>query len=391
MTLEPSLLLREEYQDNIFLTAEDEQEEWITEVTPELHWLIDTTALTADLAYKMVFRFYANESNRDETAIRDVQRFLGRATLFPNRDFSIGIFDEFSRVVIDERLPNSESNPFVNRVNRNLLEVNPRYRQRLGKTVEAGLGYRYSNLYYDSEGGDDSQSHRGDADLAKDFSSRLRLTAGYGFERFTADDSDDYDRQDAKVGFRFQSSSRLTLGGTGGMGWIDFADGDSESSVIGDLWGEYQLTPRLSFRLEYAQDFTNSVDEGLVEDRSAQARLTHAGNRSRNELRVFAREAKYLEVDREDRSAGVAASTAIPLGQRVELGLNGMVTSFRFSDSLASPTDEDVIQAGVGTQLSYRFRIVTLAVGYRYEDRDSEVDANDYRNNLVFAEVRATF
>jgi uncharacterized protein (PEP-CTERM system associated) len=98
-----------------------------------------------------------------------------------------------------------------------------------------------------------------------------------------------------------------------------------------------------------------------------------------------------LEVDRQDRSAGVAVSTAIPLGQRVELGLNGMVTSFRFSDSLASPTDEDFIQAGVGTQLSYRFRIVTMAVGYRYEDRDSEVDANDYRNNLVFAEVRATF
>jgi uncharacterized protein (PEP-CTERM system associated) len=175
------------------------------------------------------------------------------------------------------------------------------------------------------------------------------------------------------------------------MGWIEFADGDSESSVIGDLWGEYQLTPRLSFRLEYAQDFTNSVDEGLVEDRSAQARLTHTGNRTRNDLRIFAREAKYLEVDREDRSAGVAASTAIPLGQRVELGLNGMVTAYRYSDSLASQTDEDVIQEGVGTQLSYRFRNVTLAVGYRYEDRDSEVDANDYRNNLVFAEVRATF
>jgi len=397
MTLDTGLLLRGEYHDNIFLDPVQEQEEMITLVAPELHWLLDTPELAADLAYRLEFRYYANDSSADQTAIDEAQRLLANATLFPRRDLTIGILDEYSRVIIDERRPTSEANPFVNRADRNLLEVNPRYRMHPWRTLEAGFGYRYRNLTYanqdqaNAEAADDSQSHRLDADLAKQVSQRLRLTAGTGFERFRSDDSGDYDRQDVRLGFHARTSPELTLGGSAGVVWLDFSDRDSTSSSLGELWGEYQWTSRWISRLEFAQDFTDSVDQGVIEDRSAQARLTHADSRNRHELRLFIREARYQEVARKDRSAGVAVSTSRSLGQQLELTLDGFLTSYRFTGNTIGPDNEDVVQVGAGGRLAYRLRIVTAAIGYRYEERESEIDSNDYRNNLIFAEVRADF
>ncbi len=386
VSVEPHLLLRAEYDDNVFLDPSDEQDDLITVAAPGLRLGFDSNYLNADLDYSLEFRFYRDNTAEDETSLRDTQRALAHATVLPGRDFTVDFTDEYSRVVIDERRPVSEANAFVNKTNRNLFVFNPRYRLRRFKTFEAGLGYTYRNLYYDAEAGDDSQSHRLDADVLKKISSRLSLTARYGIELFNAEDADDYQRQDALAGFQALLSSRLKIGGEGGFGWIDLRDDDRTTSALWNVWLQYQLSQRLQLGLDYARDFADSVNEGLVKNQSASAALTYKTDPATSTLRVFAQEAKYQEIDRQDRSAGVSLTAGIPLGKRFDLGLSGYVTYYDFL-----PEEEDVIRWGAGPSLGYRFRIATFRLGYNYEESDSDIDRNDYRSNIFFAQVSSQF
>lgn len=390
LTLTPSLLLLEEYESNIFLEPPGrEVEDFVTTIMPGIQLVSDSKTLQADLDYRLQFRWYLDDSGRDQTSLRDVQRLQLNATLYPERDLSLRLSDIYQPVVIDERRPTSEANPFVNKVNRNLLEINPEYRLRRFKRFEPGLSYRYRNLYYAGGEGDDAESHRLDGDVVYRQSAHLRLLARYGVESFSSDDANDYDRQDLTVGFEAEPGPALSLAVEVGQGWVEPERAESSSALLVDSWLKLQLSPKLAARFDYRRQFQDSVTNGLVEDQYAAGSLSYASPRSSAALTLFAGLADYQELVREDRSAGLRLSFELSPWRRVALGAAGYRTWFGFE--AAGGFVEDVIRSGADGWITCRLRRLTLRTGYRFEENESELDLNDYRNHVAYLEASLRF
>ena len=100
LRITPSIGIREEYNDNIFLTPSDEEDDFITSVNPAINLTYNTGLLTLSLDYGLNLDFYMH--NSEENKIRQFGRL--ESTISPYRDiFFIRISDVFERVSIDER------------------------------------------------------------------------------------------------------------------------------------------------------------------------------------------------------------------------------------------------------------------------------------------------
>jgi hypothetical protein len=385
LSLTPELQVLEEYDSNIFLDPDHEVDDFVTTVTPGIRLTTDNKSLQADLDYRLQFRLYQDATGQDQTALQDVQRLHGQATLFPEGDFSLGLIDDYAPVVIDERRPSSENNPVVNKTTRNLFEVNPRYRLRRFKRIEPGLSYRYRKVDYTGGEGDDSDSHRVDTDVLFRQSEHLRYTLRYGFEQFNSQTANDYDRHDLKLGLEAEPVPQLSLGAEAGPGWIERNHADDSSSLLVRSWLKLKVSPKATAKFDYSQDFVDSVDNGLVREQRAATGLSYAAGRFAGDVSVYASRSDYRDISREDRSAGGRLEMNLSLDRRYSLGSSGYLTWFGFEE--VSGSVEDVIRTGANAWVSCRLRYLDLRAGYRYEENDSELDRNDYLSQVVYAEA----
>jgi len=391
VNVESRLLLREEYDSNIFLEPKDEQSDLVSILVPGIKLGLDSKTLKADLDYGLEFRIYRDNTQINQTSLRDAQRILGTATILPGRDFNIGLIDEYSRVVIDERQPVSEGNAFVNRATRNRFEVNPNYHLRRFQTWDIGLGYLYRNINYQQNSGNNSFSHRFDFSLVKEFSDHVRMNGKYGLEFLNESDTENYTRQDYTVGIEDRLSSRLALGVEGGVASLDFDQQDDNSGPLWNVWCSIQLAPRLSTDIKYLRNFSNSVNQGVFESQTGNLTITYAGRLANSALQFFTTKSEYLGTAREDRSSGISLNTSLSLSNHVDVGVSGDLSYHEFIRVMPTDFTEDVVRWGAGCSLGYRMRVGTARIGYNYVSSDSELDANDYLDHLIFAEFAMVF
>lgn len=376
----PSLTLREEYNDNIFL-EKDAKEDFITTVAPYLSVFLDRRSIDLKATYGFEFRLYRNQSELDETEPGDAQRARLNADLFPDRDFTVNVLDEFLRVVVDERRPSIEENVVVNRTNYNIFRVNPRYRYRRWKTFTPTLSYEYENRNYEGDMGDDSERQGAGLELEKRFSERLRVTTGYNYSIFNSDTEDDYRRDDVHAGFVYRPGSKLTLNTRGGVAIVDRNEGGEDTERLLSVTADYAQTEEIHLKLAYDETVYDSVDSGLVLGRTASATLEHH-RRLATDVTLTAREVDYLDTDRDDRSLGAAVQTTLPLSNRISIRVRPYTTWFEFR-----PEEDHVVRYGVGISIQKEFKYGYLRLGYDHHASENDKLFNDYRNNIVFLEA----
>jgi hypothetical protein len=388
--LEPRLVVREEFTDNLYLDDADEESDFITTVAPGVLLSYDARLLDLELDYSLHFLQYLHHDEEDETRLKDTQRVRFQGELLPDQDFSLSVVDEYQRVTIDSRRQVDDDNPFVNKSNRNRLVVNPEYRCRRLATFVPVVGYRYERLDYDEPEGDDSERHDFYADLEKELNPKMTVTLGYLYGIYQAqgdldDEEEDYRRQDLTSRFDYQFSPAFTLHAGVGSAWIDYKERSDEQALTWDVALDWQPGSRWQAGLAYSEDFAVSVNEGLSRNRRAEARLSHL-ERIPWELRLYAEKQNYRTEDREDRAVGLNARVSVPLHGRLSLDLTGEGSLWRFL-----PEDEDVFRCGAGLALSYRIRFGLLSVGYRFRESNSDLDENDYQSNLAYVQLSLTF
>lgn len=383
--VEASLGVREEYDDNIFLTSVDEESDFITTVNPGLALNWETRHFTLGLDYGFEFLFYRDHSEFDETSVGDTQRAKVEAEILPEKNFSLRILDEYKRVPIDLRRPSVESNPIVNKTNVNRFLLNPTY--RLGKlpALQATLGYQYEKFSYDSPEGDDNDNHVLSLALARQMTDRLTMTMNAAQYFYQADNDDDFRRQSLQAGFVFKVGPRLTLRGDGGATRIDFKERDDETTGIWSAGADLQASSRLKVGLAFSEDFSVLVDDGLSKTRLAELTVAHVG-KVRTDFSLFAREEDFRSVDRKDREAGGALVLRMPLRKRLDLRLHGRHSRLEFL-----PEDADVRRTSVGTALEYRRGRLTVALGYDHHESKADNDFDEYRNNVIYLTAKVTF
>ncbi len=384
--IKPRLTVREEYNDNIFLDSFAEESDYITTAFPAVTLLFDSNYLDLDLDYGLLFLFYLDHSELDETDPGDTQRATMKADILPDRDFTVTVLDEFKQISIDQRRAVVEENSFVNKSNLNRLWINPRYRFRAIKTFEATLGYEYEKLAYDSPEGDDSERNTASLNLQKDlWSNRVTLSTGYTYLQHSAKTTEDYRRQDVYVEGIYRINPNLTLTGDIGLTRVDFETGEEFIIKTGQVGFEVELTSRLKGSASYAEDYNVSVNEGSYKSQTATAALSYVDTFS-VVLTVLGDRDRYTTDVREDRSAGGSLVLRRPLGKRFDVSLLGDWTYFKFL-----PENEIVHRYGGGASLDWELKYVRLGLGYRYRVNDSDIDANDYWNNIAFLEAGVEF
>lgn len=402
--IHPRLFVRQEYNDNVFLSRWSEREgDFITTVEPGVSALWERRLVRLDLDYALRFRKYAEFTERDETRLRDTQRARAKAELFHGRPFTLTVLDEYSRVTVDTRGPVVDENPFVNRTNRNRLTVSPRYLFER-RTWSAAAGYEYENLWYDAEAGDDSQAHRLTLDLTRALSPRMILFGALAGENRRFDNRQDYLRGDATAGATWKPSPRLALTARGGFAWIDFEEDaivlppvdfiglepepfieatpqNERRTATWTLSGTWQMRPAVALSASYSETVDLSVHRGLFERRAAEAAVAWDW-RLPVTFRLYAREDDYIDTNRLDRAAGADLGIGVPLGRTLALAFNANVERLAFQ-----PGDEDAWRARGTAALNYTGRYFTGTVGYNVAGQNSDVDENNYLNNILY--VRA--
>jgi len=383
--LTPSISLREEYDDNIFLTADNEEDDFITTITPGISLGYDTERLKLSLDYRFIAWFYMHHSSENEIS-HNVQL---DSTLTVLRDFLfLKVTDAYSRVTIDQRRQVVQDNRFVNTTDSNHFSVNPYLEYPLSGTLKVKTGYTYENIWYKSDEGDDEESHLMTAGVIKEFSPKFTTSLFYTYSIHnlkTGGDLNDYDRQDVTFGANYQLTQKLSLNGSFGHAWLNYKEGDNHDSDTWDANAQYQITESVSFQIGYAQNFATSVDAGVSENETIFASLTRHGTVSLS-LRAFKQDSTYIDQDREDKTTGITASASYPITPNLTGRVSGLYTYNKFL-----PEEEKVNRYGAGISFDYALRLMTISLGYSYDLNNSNIEINDYRNNRAWVQARITF
>lgn len=397
LKLTPSISIREEYNDNIFLTPNNEEDDFITSIYPAINLTYDTNLLNLSLDYGFNFRLYMHHSDQNETDLTNTQRAKLETTVSPYRNiFFVKVFDEYKRVTIDERRQVAIDNNFVNMTDSNRFLINPYLEYPLSGTLKTRIGYSYENIWYKAKEGDDAENHLGTVSLIKEISPKITTSLSYNYllhrpketeDKETEDkETEDYDRQDAILGINYQFSPKLTLNGEIGQTWFDFEKSEDRNTAIWNIQANYLLSEFITLSAVYSTSFLDSVNLGTYKSKKTAGTLSYNG-KIPIKLTVFKSIGTYTSVDREDRSSGINIDSSIPIPITPELSgtLTGSYSSFTFL-----PQDEKVKRYRLGLSFGYALRITTVTFGYTHNWNNSTVDENDYKNNIIWAQARFT-
>lgn len=380
MEIHPRLSLEQEYNDNIDLTADNEEEDWITTVEPGINLLYNNRSLEATIDYALRYRFYKDNDDENLDEFKDVQRADASVLLFPGRPFTLRASESITREALDERDDN-EFNDSVNRTTVYRTLVSPEYNWRLTPTFSLVFGYDYDRVDYVEAAGDDSEEHRGRLSLVKILSAQTEIFARYAYTAHLADaDIDDFDRQDMTLGVTHKLGARTTLSLEAGYADIEYdnapADDTDSPTYLADL--AYRLTEAVTLSLGYAQDFTVSAEDGLIKDRELSLGLDYDRETITAAAQLFWNQADYVRLEREDKVYGVRFDFSRQLARAITTGFDIEYERGEYED----PT-EDVDRFTAGVRLGYEYRRFLASLGYRYRINESDLDSNDYTNNIV--------
>lgn len=386
----PSVSVREEYNDNIYLTRSRREEDFITTITPAINLRYKSNLLDLSLDYGLNFRFYANNSKEDETNLNQTQRAKLDNT-FSYRDIVfLKVSDTYARVPIETRKQVGIDNFIPNMTDSNDLVINPYIKYPLGGTTWLNAGYRYQNLWYKEKEGDDYDSHIFNAGLTKELTSKISTFVSYDYEMRRAEVSEDYDRQSANVGLNYQITPKLSVNGSMGRTWFDYDERKDLNSNIWDARAKYQLTPSISLSVGHSLGFTNSVNLGTYKTERTDGSIHYAGQIPLD-LTVFQSTGKYNEIARKDETTGVTVGAGLPISPRLNARLTGTLATSEHSVPDEAVTKEDIDRYSVGLSLAYEMKITTLSIGYTWNWNDSTINNNDYKNNIVWVQARFAF
>jgi hypothetical protein len=386
----PSISIREEYNDNIFLTSSDEESDFITTINPAINFTYRTRIITLSLDYGLHFRFYADNSDENETSLSGTQRLNLDTTLSLYKDiFFVRISDVYERVSIDEREQVAFDNYFVNLTDSNTFSINPYIEYPLAPTVRATAGYRYTNTWYRDDEANDSENQSVYLNITKEFTPNLNATLSYNYYDHQTDDGiedQDRTRHSANVGANYQISPRLNISGSIGHTWVDYEDSDNDNSPEWNARANYLLTELISLSAFYSQSYGDSVNEGPFVEERIGGTFSYNGRVPIN-ITVHNTESDYELIDRRDKSTGVIIDSTIPIPITPKLSgtLSGKYSSFEFL-----PEDEEVDRYSVRLSFNYQLRITTINLGYTFNYSDSNINGNDYKNNIVWIQARFT-
>lgn len=377
----PYLTVEEEYNDNIFLEASNENEDWITTLEPGLNLTYNNRSVDASVNYSLRYRFYKNNNDENTDSFRDAQRADASVLFFSGRPFTLLITESISSEALDSRDQGADYNELVNRSTVYRTSIAPEYRLQLVPTFSMVFGYTYDRADYVDSRGTDWNEHNGHISLVKQLAAGSEL---YGRGEYIIHQSDnvvdEFDRVNYVLGLTQQVSSRVTGTLEGGYTQIDYDTGYDTDSWIWSVDVNYHYSEPVTFSLGYSQNFESTALDGLTKLREATLSANYQKETTTASVELFGNYSDYVRQNRDDKAAGIRADWSRPLGRALATHLDAEYEHAKYTD--IGP-DEDVDRFTVGASLDYTYRRFVASLGYRFRINDSDINDNDYTNNVV--------
>ncbi len=400
LTITPSVSVKEEYNDNIFLESSDEEDDFITTIIPNI--VIEYSpnkSFDLSLDYGLHYRFYRRHSYLDDTSLKETQNIDFQAQARPSSRFIIDISDVYERILIDIKERVAEENVFFNMTQRNTFSVSPHMLIPLTSTVSTTVGYRYSNIWHepvfseDVEELVDSDNHTAFLTLNKKFPLRINGALKYNYIAYRPDlgdeedEIDKYDRHEGSVVIAYQIKPNFEVSGEIGESWFDYTRNDNTHISFWNIGTDYSKADT-KLGVSYGYSFGDSSTVGVFKRRRFDL-LFETGKVLRLTINPSRSTDTYLNIDRKDKSTGVAMSISRPLTKNLDVLLNGLWEKQKF---LPEPEDEEVRITSIGGRFDYNVsRSITTSFGYRYSNRDSNIEEEDFHNNIVWLQAKVNF
>lgn len=374
----PYLTLGEEYNDNINLSASNEEEDWITTIEPGIHLTYDNRSVAATVDYALRYRLYKNNDQDNLDRFKDVQQANATALFFGGRPFTVRVSEMISRVALDTRDDNLYSD--ADRSTLYHLMVSPEYNWRLTPTFSMVFGYGYDRLDYVEPAGNDSEEHTGRVSLVKTLSADAEVFARYAYRVHQSNDEEDYDRQDYTLGLTYQLGARTTASVEGGYSTVEYDSGFDTDTTTWLVNLSYRLSEALTYSLTYSQDFTLTALDGLTETQEATLSAVYQKESLTASAGVFWNQSDYVRENRNDEAVGVRCDLSKPLARNLTAHLDAEYEAAQYDDVII---DEDVNRLTLGASLDYLYRRFLASLGYRYRINESDINTRDYTNNIL--------
>ena len=387
LEVHPSLTFEEKYTDNLFLTHDNEVEDWITTIEPGISFSLTNRVADLTLDYSYRLTFYKNNDDLDSSDFEGGQRSTVATTFFKDHPFTLGVSGSISRETLDERENNNEENELVNKSTVYSLSVNPQYRLRLSESTSVVFGYIYDRTDHEDPRGSDYQQHTGRLSLVKQLSTNTEISANYSYMVHQSSDDDEYDQQRYTLGLNQQLGPRTTIALQGGISTIEYENGQNEETINWLVDVSYQLTAPVTLSLRYSQDFANASTEGLTENRDAVFAINYQKESLTANTDVYWSVSDYVLTSRKDESYGTRFSLSFPLSRALSTRFTAGYEKSKYDDVV----DEEVDHYNAGTSLDYKFSRFLTSLTYSYRLNDADIDASDYTNNTVTLRVTVRF
>ena len=365
--LTPSLTVRGEYNDNIFGSADDEESDFITTISPGLELIQRTQRLDLRAAAKVSPFFYADNSDWNDVD----QNYRG----------SVGY-----RISELTRINANAGYDISNRPDRELETTGLVYSNDRRNRQDYGLGFdhtlsektamAFSLRYMQDNWDDDVDSDRQDLDMysavlqfTHDLSQWLHSTIGrinFGFTRYEYDASD-INYYFTTIGFQHHFSETVNL-------IVDLGARYTKS--------DYSRPQLVSLEMQMVE--TSDEDFGGV----GKAILEMRGELTRGSIQISHDVAPGGSSGSTVQRSEAVLNLRRRLTERSALSIAaGYYKNKADRDEFSSDeTDEDTLFFRTGFRWEFYQKCI-LEAGYSFSDRDDRVDDETTRRNLVYLQV----
>lgn len=386
-----NLSLTEEYNDNIYLDNENEEEDFITIITPgiqtSLNW--QRTGLTA--AYDLGYSIYNDHSEND--SFRHHGNLGWWWNVFQNTRFSLS--DTYIKSEDISDMPDSESETgrregfYSNSTQMNLVH-------RFGENRSVSTGYVYEIFNYDDDQSEDHKSHVASMDTTYFFSPHIGLDTHVVYTKGLYEESQDYDEWVASLRLMRNISRRLQLNGSYTHTIMTREGVGSEN--------DYQIyNPSVGFSYILGEEGTIGLNIGYffqdIDSQENESGLTVDGNVGQSwrfKQGTFRLSGSSGYENSQLNSENLGFTVFYGAESRLDYQLSRSVSSsiqasYRHNDYVNSSIDDsDRVDKSIisGCTLNWQItRWLSSSLDYNFRNLNSNMDENDYTENRVIIRI----
>jgi len=397
-SLKPSLSVSEEYNSNLLLTSENQKEEYITHVVPEIVLHYRTPFWLWDIDYAPEYRTYAKHTVEDQWA--HMLRVRNHTELIDNHLF-LDLKEDRERISRDITRDFAGQSYVVNNVERNIYSINPYAIITPSTNTSLQPGYIYKNthifrdaryFFYDTSTAIRPVVNRTNQIGYADFNARLfsgvTFTAG-GLYNNDENNVEDYEQLEGHTGleYAYAPGSRLYAQIAGHR--FDFENDPDPNRHF--LWNA-GLSQRLSsFKLTLDRTSLYVQDPERVLTRQDRLRTAISRDTTRMEFKLSQELNKYRDGKTDaliTTSQDTLASILYRFTERTTATLSAGYQKLRDEPSRAL-TDINTDSIRLEHLLNKNF---TMNLEYQYLRSHSwDVETNNYINHRFFIGIKKNF